>query len=111
MTFCNIAQKKRVSAPNDTPRQIKDERRWILQNVLSAAKLPSVSYKYARDDDNIYSFIKEPATPRLPTLVGKLTTLHLRTCHGLPSDLTNNEKRALCLAIKRSTVTSKLTCK
>jgi ribosomal protein L35AE/L33A len=88
--------------------QSKDERRWILQNVLSAGKLPPVSYKYARDDDNIYSFIKEPATPQLPTLVGKLTTLDLRTCHGFPSDLTNNETRALCLAIKRSTVTTKL---
>jgi len=80
----------------------------MLQNVLSAAKLPPISNKYTRDDDNIYSFIKDPPTPQLPTLVGKLTELHLPACVGFPSDLTINEIRALRLAIIRSTVTTQL---
>jgi hypothetical protein len=81
---------------------------WMLQNVLLAAKLPPISNKYARDDENIYPFIKEPPSPELPTLDGKLTELHLPACVYFPSDLTINEIRALRLAIIRSAVTTQL---
>ena len=84
--------------------QHKDERSWMLHNVLAAANLPPVSTAYNVDDANIYALIKEPAIPKLPALTGPVTTLALPQCGGLPSDLTSDERKALRLAIIQAVV-------
>ena len=72
--------------------QHKDERSWMLHNVLAAANLPPVSTAYNVDEtSNTYALIKEPALPKLPALTGAVTTLALPQCGGLPSDLTSDE--------------------
>ena len=85
--------------------QHKDERSWMLHNVLAAANLPPVSTAYNVDEmSNTYALIKEPAIPKLPTLTGALTTLSLPQCGGLPLDLTSDERKALRLAIIQAVV-------
>ena len=85
--------------------QHKDERSWMLHNVLAAANLPPVSTAYNVDEtSNTYALIKEPAIPKLPTLVGAVTVLSLPQCGGLPLDLTSDERKALRLAIIQAVV-------
>ena len=72
--------------------QHKDERSWMLKNVLAAANLPPVSTAYNVDEtSNTYALIKEPAIPTFPALMGPVTTLSLPQCGGLPSHLTTDE--------------------
>jgi hypothetical protein len=82
--------------------QHKDERAWMLQNVVAAAKLPSVANVYHRDDNGVVHLMKEQTTPQLPTLIGKVNALALPSCAGLPSYLTIEERNALQLAINQS---------
>jgi hypothetical protein len=67
--------------------QHKDERAWMLQNVIVAAKLPPLTNVYHRDDNGLVHLMKEPTTPQLPTLIGKVHALALTSCAGLPSYL------------------------
>ena len=78
--------------------QQKDERSWMLHNVLGAAKLPPVSKSYAT------ALMLPAATPKMPALVGKCTTLTLPNCGGLPADLSTDERTALRLAIIQAVV-------
>jgi hypothetical protein len=79
--------------------QNKDERAWMLHNVLVAANLSPVSNIYHRDDNGLYPFVKQPNTPELPSLRGKVHALALPNCTDLPSHLTIEERKAVNLAI------------
>ena len=82
--------------------QNKDERAWMLHNVLGAAHLSPVSKIHHRADNGLYPLIKEPNTPELPSLIGKVHALALPNCAGLPSHLTIEERKAVNLAINAS---------
>ena len=85
--------------------QHKDERSWMLKNVLAAANLPPLSTAYnVNETSNTYALIKEPAIQKLPALLGVVTTLSLPQCGGLPSDLTTEERKTLRLAIIQAVV-------
>ena len=79
--------------------QHKDERAWMLQNVLAAAKIPPVSKVYHQHENELNQFIKDRTKPQRPVIIGKVQELSLPSCAGLPSHLTIEERNAVHLAV------------
>jgi len=79
--------------------QHKDERAWMLQNVLAAAKIPPVSKVYHQHDNELNQFIKDRTKPQKLVIIGKVQELSLPSCAGLPSHLTIEERNAVHLAV------------
>jgi hypothetical protein len=81
--------------------QRRDERTWLLRDLLAAAKEAPIS-QHTQDIDGTH--IMAPITrPCPPTLKGKSTIMDLATKEGLPKWMSIDQRRSLFRAIRSAT--------